>query len=76
MQPIYMERRNPEANVHRFYQILVTAGLFDDWSVVREWGRCGSPGTLRFDWFDSYDEAVSAAQDLYAQKIKKGYLEK
>jgi len=76
MKPVYMERHDPSANLHRFYQVIVVAGLFGDWSIVREWGRVGSPGTLRFDWFDSYDDAVNAAQRILEQKIKKGYIEK
>ena len=73
---IYMERHDSSENVHRFYQVIVTAGLFGDWSIVREWGRVGSPGTLRFDWFGSYDEAARYARKILKQKLKKGYFEK
>jgi len=54
----------------------VIAGLFGDWSVVREWGRVGSPGTLRFDPFDAYDDAINYARKIVRQKLKKGYFEK
>src|SRR5262249_42897670 len=33
----------------RFYLVDVTPTLFGDWTVLREWGRRGSPGTLRHD---------------------------
>jgi len=76
MKPVYMERHDPSANLHRFYQVMIASGVFNDWSVVREWGRCGSPGTLKFDWYESYDEAIKAAQSVVAQKTKKGYHKK
>ena len=47
MQRIYLERHDAAKNKHRFYQMYVTPGIFGDWSLVREWGRVGSPGTVR-----------------------------
>jgi len=73
MNHIYLERHEPEKNLHRFYQLFVIPGLFGDWSLVREWGRAGSPGTVRKDWFDSEEEAIMAGQKLKADKEKKGY---
>lgn len=46
---IYLERHDPDENLHRFYQMLVAPGVFGDWS--REWGRAGSSGTVRKEWF-------------------------
>jgi len=57
MKHIYLERHDPDKNLHRFYQLFVTPGIFGDWSLVREWGRRGSPGTVRKDWFDTEEEA-------------------
>jgi predicted DNA-binding WGR domain protein len=59
--------------MHRFYQLYVAPGIFGDWSLVREWGRVGSPGTVRKDWFDTEEEAITARQLLLAAKRKKGY---
>jgi predicted DNA-binding WGR domain protein len=73
MHHIYLVRHDPDKNMHRFYQLHVTPGLFGDWSLVREWGRAGSPGTVRKDWFDSEDEALTARQRLVEVKQKKGY---
>lgn len=73
MNHIYLERHDHDKNLHRFYQMFVTPGIFGDWSLVREWGRVGSPGTVRKDWFDSEDEAVSAEISLSHAKQKKGY---
>jgi predicted DNA-binding WGR domain protein len=73
MYHIYLERHEPDSNLHRFYQLFVTPGLLGDWSLVREWGRVGSPGTVRKNWFDTEEEAISAGQKLRAVKQKKGY---
>lgn len=69
MKPIYLEYHQPEENKHRFYQLFIVPTLFGDWSVVREWGRVGSPGTLRKDWFETEDQAESACHRLIQQKM-------
>jgi predicted DNA-binding WGR domain protein len=48
-------------------------GLLGEWSLIREWGRVGSPGTVRKDWFETEEEAITARQTLYDAKQKKGY---
>lgn len=73
MNTIYMERHDAKQNMHRFYHMFVTPGLFDDWSLVKEWGRVGSPGTVRKEWFTTEQEAELASQKISGKKIKKGY---
>jgi predicted DNA-binding WGR domain protein len=73
MNRIYLERHDPDKNMHRFYQIYVAPGIFGDWSLVREWGRVGSPGTVRKEWFATEEEAINAAQILSQSKQKGGY---
>lgn len=73
MKHIYLVRHDADKNMHRFYQMFVVPGLLDDWSLVREWGRAGSPGTVRKDWFDSEEEAISAGLKLSISKERKGY---
>jgi hypothetical protein len=38
---------DPTRNIDRFYVVQVMPTLFGDWAVMREWGRRGSPGTMR-----------------------------
>ena len=73
MSHTYLQRHDPDKNMHRFYQMWVTPGVFGDWSLVREWGRVGSPGTVRKTWFATEAEAHLAEQKLCATKRKKGY---
>jgi len=73
MNHIYLERHDHDKNLHRFYQLFIMPGLFGDWSLVREWGRAGSPGTVRKDWYNSEQEAIMAGEKLRLDKEKKGY---
>lgn len=73
MNRIYLERHDPGKNMRRFYLMHVAPGIFGDWSLIREWGRIGSAGTVWNDWFDTEDEAIAAAQKLRESKRKKGY---
>ena len=53
--------------------MFVAQGILGEWSLIREWGRVGSPGTVRKDWFETEEEAMTARQTLYDAKQKKGY---
>jgi predicted DNA-binding WGR domain protein len=69
----YLEHRDPEHNKYRFYAVHVTQTLFGDWAVIREWGRIGSPGTVREKWFDDEASAIAEADTLAKQKVRRGY---
>lgn len=75
---LYLECHNDLENKHRFYQLLIMPGLLDDWSLVRECGRVGSPGTVRKDWSSSVKEAKEAHAKIRQAKVKKAiyYAEK
>jgi len=51
----------------------IERGLFGDWGLIREWGRQGTAGRSRTDWFDSETAAKDARFDLQMQKAKRGY---
>lgn len=68
-----LRKIRPERNEYRFYSLHVSPGVFGDWALVKEWGRIGSPGTVRCEWFSTEDEAVAAAWALKAKKEKGGY---
>jgi predicted DNA-binding WGR domain protein len=76
MNGVYLQKRDPAKRQARFYHILVLPTLFGPWAMVREWGRIGSPGTVRETWFDSEQEAREAGMRLQAQKMKRGYQRK
>ena len=69
-----LHRIDPDSNMHRFYRMEVVQGLFGDWSLIREWGRLGSHGHVRLDWFGSRAEAQNACDVLTKAKRRRGYL--
>ena len=73
MNRIYLVRHDAAKNMHRFYQLFVAQGLLGEWSLIREWGRVGSPGTVCKDWFETEEEAITARQTPYDAKKNKGY---
>jgi predicted DNA-binding WGR domain protein len=55
----FLTRTDLTRNIDRFYVVDITPTLFGEWAaVLREWGRRGSPGTLRLD---SYRRARGGA---------------
>ncbi|MCF7971391.1 MAG: WGR domain-containing protein [Methylococcaceae bacterium] len=73
MSRVYLEYHDDSQNKHRFYQLWVLPSLFEDWALVKEWGRVGSPGTVRKEWFATQEAAFQARENLAVKKIKKGY---
>lgn len=73
--PCYLTCIDPDKNQKRFYYMHVAPTLFNGWSLVREWGRIGQAGTVKFDPFDSEEAAQRQLERLKAQKLKKGYQE-
>jgi len=57
----------------RFYIVSLTRTLFGEWSLVREWGRCGSPGTLRSWSFKREQDAQKAEQRSIKRRLRHGY---
>lgn len=74
MSTVYLERRDVERNMARFYAVTITPTLFGEWAVVREWGRIGSPGTVREERYGSEQEALAAQKKLGETKCRRGYL--
>lgn len=70
---MHLTKTEPDANLHRFYRLDIMPGLFGDWGLVRNWGRIGSFGQQRTDWFETEDAAKNARFDLHMLKAKRGY---
>ena len=73
MNKIYLERREPDENIHRFYAIEATRDLFGIWCVTRSWGRIGSHGQSLIRSFDHELNAESEINALQRVKLKRGY---
>lgn len=70
---LYLRRIDSAANMARFYQMVVQRDLFGGATLTREWGRIGSPGTVREDHYPDEWQAVDALALLAQTKIRKGY---
>jgi predicted DNA-binding WGR domain protein len=69
----YLECRDSLRNKQRFYAIHVTKTIFGEWAVIKEWGRIGSPGTVREEWFDEESQAISKVDSIVKLRVKHGY---
>jgi predicted DNA-binding WGR domain protein len=69
----YLTRTDPTRKMNRFYIVQVMPNLFGHWTVMREWGRRGSPGTLRLESYRRHEEAQSAEQRTIKRRLQRGY---
>jgi hypothetical protein len=49
------------------------SNLFGDWTVMRKWGRRGSPGTVRLSSYQRRNEAETAEQRTIKRRLQHGY---
>jgi predicted DNA-binding WGR domain protein len=70
---LHLRRVDPAKSMRRFYLMTVQRDLFGGASLIREWGRLGSPGKVRVDHHPDEGHAVNALADLMAAKRKRGY---
>lgn len=71
---VQLTRSIPVVNLHRFYSLHVAPTLFGEWALVMEWGRIGSPGTVRERLFDSEQSASAALEKRTSTKTRRGYI--
>jgi len=62
-------------NIDRFYLVAVMPSLFGEWTVLREWGRRGSPGTVRLDSYRRQDEVQSAERRTIKKRLQNGHVQ-
>jgi predicted DNA-binding WGR domain protein len=69
----FLTRTDPARNIDRFYIVDVTPTLFGEWALVREWGRRGSPGTVRLSSYALLNEVETAEQRTIKRRLQRGY---
>ena len=72
-RPMFLTCINAAKNRHRFYTVQLTRTLFGEWCLLREWGRIGSPGTVRLESYGTEDEAREAQRRTTHTRIRHGY---
>jgi len=61
-------------NTWRWYILSVQQTLFEEWAVIREWGRLGNEGGQTLTtYFDTLPDALADCETLRARKAKRGY---
>jgi predicted DNA-binding WGR domain protein len=63
-------------NRHRFYVVRLAPTLFGGWTLLCEWGRSGSPGTVRQTSFDRIEDAQQAEARAIKRRLQHGYSER
>ena len=71
----FFTRIDAAKNIRRFWLSVVTPTMFGSWSVLREWGRIGSPGRVQLRTFESEEEAQRAEQNGIKKRQRHGYRE-
>ena len=68
MSAITLTRKDAARNLYRFYRLDVQPDLFRDWCLVKECGRIGCPGKVRFTPFPTAAEAQAAMERSAASR--------
>lgn len=70
---LYIERRDADRNMARFYALSIEETLFGQTCLIRRWGRIGTTGRVVQHSFDDEREAVSLFLELLRTKRSRGY---
>jgi predicted DNA-binding WGR domain protein len=70
---VFLTRIDPARKIQRFWLAMVTPTLLGEWSLLREWGRSGLPGTVRSQTFEREEEARRAERAGIRRRERQGY---
>jgi predicted DNA-binding WGR domain protein len=70
---IVLERSDPSKNVARFFVLSVEPTLFAKDTLIRRWGRKGTSGRERLEFFENEVAAGTSLETWLARKRKRGY---
>jgi predicted DNA-binding WGR domain protein len=73
VQLLVLDRIDDARNMARFYVLAIEPNLFDEVSLVREWGRLGANGRRRIELHPTRIAAKTALRKWLRQKMKRGY---
>jgi predicted DNA-binding WGR domain protein len=68
-----MFRTDPAKRVSRFYRVEISANLFQEFSVLREWGNMGGKGRQIIRLFPDLLSASQAADNVRETNLRRGY---
>lgn len=68
-----MLRNDTAKHISRFYRVEISANLFQEFSVLREWGKIGSKGRQIIRLFPDLLSASKAADTVRETNLRRGY---
>lgn len=71
---VVLHRIDPVKNMARYYVLSVELTLFGSSALVREWGRIGSQGQRRSEFFEQSTGASVALDTWLQRKCRRGYV--
>ena len=60
--------------MHRFYRFKIEPDLLGGFQLIRNWGRIGTFGQVKIEYFSDNRAALKRCRCLQAQKIARGYV--
>ena len=69
-----MFRNDTTKRTSRFYRVEISANLFQEFSVLREWGSIGGKGRQIIRLFPDLLSASHAADNVRKTNLRRGYL--
>jgi predicted DNA-binding WGR domain protein len=74
-EPLYLRRVDDSRNMWRFYKLCLQPTLFGEIMLVRNWGRVGTNGHVKFETFEAAEDAEKALNRIERSKRRRGYAE-
>lgn len=70
---LHLVRRDPGRNLARFYRLEVRLTLFEEWVLVRQWGRIGTEGRRSEVLVGDLAAGQAALLRWSQRKLARGY---
>ena len=74
-EPLYLRRVDDSRNMWRFYKLCLQPTLFGEVMLVRNWGRVGTNGQVKFETFEAAEDAEKALNRIERSKRRRGYVD-
>jgi predicted DNA-binding WGR domain protein len=74
-EPLYLRRVDDSRNMWRFYKLCLQPTLFGEVMLVRNWGRVGTNGQVKFETFEAAEDAEKAMNRIERSKRRRGYVD-
>jgi len=74
-EPLYLRRVDESRNMRRFYRLCLQPTLFGEVMLVRNWGRIGTNGRVKFATFEAAEDAEEMRDRIELSKRRRGYVD-